>query len=82
MNRLSHDYLAGIFVRELRTRHGILVLNTLNDANVIRVQPPLVIGEEHLEIFASAMEQCLERFRSFPRTALRSWNLLVRALRT
>jgi putrescine aminotransferase len=79
LNRLSHDYFAGLILKELRENHKIITLNTLNDANVLRAQPPLIIEQRHADAFVSALDEVLQRLNKFTSAAIASWRLLVRA---
>ncbi|HEY6362789.1 MAG TPA: aspartate aminotransferase family protein [Vicinamibacterales bacterium] len=81
LQRLSHDFIAGLFVLELRQTHRILTLSTLNDPTVLRAQPPLVCTHGHVEEFVRALDQTLTEFRdSLSAGLLKHWHLLVRAL--
>jgi putrescine aminotransferase len=79
LNSLSHEYFAGLVLMELRTQHRVMTLNTLNDANVLRAQPPLIIGRDEADVFVDALDQALARLPSFPRAAFQSRHLLRKA---
>lgn len=79
LNRLSHDYFAGLVLLVLRQDHHMLTLNTLNDPNVLRVQPPLIVSEEEIEAFVEALDEVLSRWRGFPNAAVSNWQLFAKA---
>jgi acetylornithine/succinyldiaminopimelate/putrescine aminotransferase len=79
LNSLSHEYFAGLVLMELRKQHRVMTLNTLNDANVLRAQPPLIIGRDEADVFVDALDQVLARLPSFPRAAFQSRHLLRKA---
>ncbi len=56
VNKLSEEYLAAIVAGQLLNQHRIITAYTLNNPNVIRLAPPLVITEEQLNSVADALE--------------------------
>lgn len=47
---------------------GILTAFTLNNPKVLRVQPPLIIGEKELTVFVEALAESLAQARTFLQT--------------
>lgn len=58
----SHDDIAGIVIAGMAQR-GVLAAYTLNNATVIRFEPPLVISDEEIEKAASAFDEALQNAR-------------------
>ena len=53
--------LPGFIGAELLREHGVLVAFTEYNRNVVRLQPPLVIGQAEVDRFCDAMEAVLKR---------------------
>ena len=54
---LSKEYLASMVAGLLLSEHQIITAYTLNNPNVIRFEPPLIIADDDLERVADAFEQ-------------------------
>jgi len=67
---LAREYLASMIAAELLTRHNILTAYTLNNPNVIRLQPPLIITTGQLDEVVAALDETLTRCKSLAATAL------------
>jgi putrescine aminotransferase len=61
---LAREYLASMIAAELLTKHNILTAYTLNNPNVIRLQPPLIITTEQLDEVVAALDETLIRCKS------------------
>ena len=61
---LSREYLASMIAAELLTKHNILTAYTLNNPNVIRLQPPLIVTTGQLDEVAAALDETLGRCKS------------------
>lgn len=79
IDRLSHEYLTGLILMRLLNQHRVMTAFTLNNPNVLRLEPPLNIKQEHLDYFVASLNETLQKQGSFTRAALRSWRLLLRA---
>ena len=79
VNRLSHDYLTGLILMRLLSQPRIMTAFTLNNPNVLRLEPPLNIRQEQLEYFVISFDETMQNLGSFTWAALRSWPLLLRA---
>lgn len=55
----TREGIGGFLMSELITA-GVLVAYTLNNPNVIRIEPPLIISEEQLEIVIGAIARALD----------------------
>jgi 4-aminobutyrate aminotransferase-like enzyme len=56
--QLSGDELAAHVIDELR-EHGILVGLTGKRNDVLKIRPPLVFGDEHVELLVTALDRLL-----------------------
>lgn len=54
---LSHEYLAASVSALLLHDHGIITAYTLNNPNVIRFEPPLIVSDAEIDRVAEAFEQ-------------------------
>lgn len=79
LNRLSKSYMSNLVIMRLLNRYRLMTAFTLNNLNVLRLEPPLNIEQEHLDYFVASLDETLQRLGSFTRAALRSWPLLLRA---
>lgn len=57
-------------VRQLFRRHRIITAFTLNNFDVLRIMPPLVVRREQIEIFLEALEDVLKKVRLFSKFRL------------
>lgn len=46
----------------LLKEYGILTFSTLNNPNVIRIQPPLIITKDEIDYFIKSFENVLKKF--------------------
>jgi putrescine aminotransferase len=65
VNKISQEYLASMVAGFLLNNHRIITAYTLNNPNVIRLEPPLIISEEQLDILLNALEDTFAKNRSF-----------------
>jgi putrescine aminotransferase len=80
VNRLSRHYFAAAIMMRLIKEHQIITAFTLNDPNVLRLEPPLTIERTHLDRVVTALEQTLQECGSFARMAVHSAPVLRRAV--
>lgn len=65
LEKLSQEYLGSLVAGELLNRHRVITAYTLNNPNVIRLEPPLGVGYEQIDYVLKALAEVLERNRSF-----------------
>lgn len=65
INRLAGEYLGAMVAGELMNRHRIITAYTLNNPNVIRLEPPLTVTQEQIDRVLAALEEIFSRHRSF-----------------
>ena len=68
-------FMASI-IREMFTRYGILVHFAPSAPDVLHLMPPLVVEEQHLDLFAEALDDLLERGLARAAAAFVKGNLL------
>ena len=79
VNELSNEYLASMVAGELLQKHRIITAYTLNNPNVIRLEPPLILEQEHLDRVLVALEDILEQNRGVWSMALSSAKTAARS---
>ncbi|MDN5345236.1 MAG: putrescine aminotransferase, partial [Clostridia bacterium] len=59
VNELAGEYFGSLVAGELMNKHQIITAYTLNNPNVIRLEPPLVVAKEEIEQVLAALEAIL-----------------------
>ncbi|MDI3316406.1 MAG: aspartate aminotransferase family protein [Bacillota bacterium] len=65
VNRAAAEYGASLVAAQLLDRYRIITAYTLNNPNVIRFEPPLVVTEEQVRRTLNAVRAVLSEHRSF-----------------
>lgn len=55
-DKLSYEYLGSLVAGELFNKHHLITAYTLNNPNVIRLEPPLTVSCEQMDHFIAGME--------------------------
>ncbi len=77
INKLSAEYLGAMVAGQLLNKHNILTVYTLNNPNVIRLEPPLSFGRKHVEIVINALEDIFNNNSNFYKAAFSTGKDLV-----
>lgn len=72
MKKLSSEFLSSMIGGELQKSYGLLTLFTLNNPNVLRLEPPLNVSYEQLDYCVDAFDKLFSRHKSFLKMALQS----------
>ncbi len=67
---LSKEYFASLLAGKLLNEYNIITAYTLNNPNVIRIEPPLNISYEHLDRLLEGLENILTENKSFIKLAV------------
>jgi len=67
---LSKEYLAGMVSGILNQQYHIITAYTLNNPNVIRFEPPLIVTDEHIDYVADSFEGVCKKYKGFSGIAL------------
>lgn len=59
VNKVLQDYVGSLVAGELFNKHRIITAYTLNNPNVIRLEPPLIVTKEQLDRALVAIEDIL-----------------------
>lgn len=65
LSKLKNEYLGSLIAGELFNKHGIITAYTLNNPNVIRIEPPLTITYEQLDHFVKALNEVCSKNKDF-----------------
>lgn len=69
VENLSSEYYASLVAGKLLERYNIITAYTLNNPNVIRIEPPLVVSMEQIDKLLEALEGIFSQSRGFIRMA-------------
>ncbi len=65
VSKLSNEYLGSMVAVELLNKHRIVTAYTLNNPNVIRLEPPLIVSKEEIDCVLNALEDVLKHHKGF-----------------
>ncbi|GAW91345.1 PLP-dependent aminotransferase [Calderihabitans maritimus] len=80
LGRLSQEYMGALVAVELMNRHRIITAYTLNNPNVIRLEPPLTVTREEIDRVVEALDEILSRNRNFWGMALSGTKTVIRTI--
>ncbi len=72
VSKISSEYLGSLVAGELINRYHIITAYTLNNPNVIRLEPPLIVTKEDLDVLVNALDDLFTSHPTFTRIALAS----------
>lgn len=80
VDKLASEYLGAMIAGELLNKHRIITAYTLNNPNVIRLEPPLTVSYDQLDLLLEALNEVFAKNRGFGdmvissgKTILSSW---------
>ncbi|MDK2985199.1 MAG: putrescine aminotransferase [Clostridia bacterium] len=79
-DKLSKEYIGAMIAGELMNKHKIITAYTLNNPNVIRIEPPLIVEYNHLDTLVDALEESLARNNNFMKIAWSSSKTILKSL--
>lgn len=65
LEKVAQEYLGALIAGELMNKHYIITAYTLNNPNVIRLEPPLTISYAQLDRMIEALEQVCRENKGF-----------------
>lgn len=77
---LVDEYVGGIVASELINNYNIITAYTLNNPNVIRIQPPLTITYSQLDRMTNALEEILAKNKTVGNIAFRNTKTLIKSI--
>src|SRR5499433_475322 len=79
LHKIDKALFAQVVVSQLLSKHRILTQVAGHNLDVIRILPPLIIGEKEVEMFVNALDGVLTECRKFPGPMWELGNNFVRA---
>ncbi len=79
-NKLSEEYFASLVASELLNEYQIITAYTLNNPNVIRLQPPLVVEKEQLDRVVFALDEICQKYRGVGRLLAKTGKEVIKGL--
>lgn len=70
ITKLAEEYLASLIAGQLMNNYHIITAYTLNNPNVIRFEPPLIVSREQMDKLLAAMEDIFKNNSSM-------WSILL-----
>ncbi|MDK2806134.1 aspartate aminotransferase family protein [Thermoanaerobacterium thermosaccharolyticum] len=80
VSKLSNEYLGSLVAGELQNKHHIITAYTLNNPNVIRFEPPLIVTKEQLDRVVDALDEIMTRSGSLLGMTLSSAKTVIGSL--
>ncbi|OPX86717.1 MAG: Putrescine aminotransferase [Pelotomaculum sp. PtaB.Bin104] len=80
VNKISEEYLGSMVAGELLNKHRIITAYTLNNPNVIRLEPPLMVTREQIDTLLKALEGILVAHKGFFSVAASSVKTIFHSL--
>ena len=80
IERAASEYLGAMVAGELLNKHRIITAYTLNNPNVIRLEPPLTVTYEQIDHLLSALEEICASNKGFGDMVLASGKTIVGSL--
>jgi acetylornithine/succinyldiaminopimelate/putrescine aminotransferase len=79
LHKIDKALFAQMVVSQMLSKHRILTQVAGHNMDVIRILPPLIIGEKEVDMFVSALDDVLTECRKFPGPMWELGNNFVRA---
>lgn len=65
LNKIAEEYYASLVAAELLKKHQVITAYTLNNPNVMRLEPPLIVEKSEIDYVLNALEDVLSHSTSF-----------------
>lgn len=80
LSELSKEYFASLVAGKLMNEYGIITAYTLNNPNVIRLEPPLIVEFEELDKIVYALNDIFEKNSGFLSLGLDSGKQVLKSI--
>ncbi len=77
INQIAEEYLAALVAAELMNDYRVITAYTLNNPNVIRLEPPLIVTREQLDHLVDALQGIFQKHQNMWKLVLASGKRLV-----
>lgn len=64
LNKLAHEYTGSLIAGILHQEYQIITAYTLNNPNVIRLEPPLIVSYEEIDQLIEALDAIFNQYKS------------------
>ncbi len=81
LTKLSEEYMGSLVAGELLNKYGIITAFTLNNPNVIRLEPPLIVSYRQLDRVIDALDEILSSHKGFISIAASSAKTILKSLK-
>ncbi|MDD4335160.1 MAG: aspartate aminotransferase family protein [Desulfotomaculaceae bacterium] len=78
--KLSEEYLGSLVAGELVNKHRIITAYTLNNPNVIRLEPPLSVSKDQIDVVLQALENIFATHKGFFSAAKSGAKSIIKSL--
>lgn len=78
IGKLSKEYTGALIAERLKNEHNIITAYTLNNPNVIRLEPPLIVKKAELDKVVNALDEVLKNSSNFFSLAAKSSKKIVK----
>ncbi|KJF25484.1 aspartate aminotransferase family protein [Clostridium aceticum] len=76
---MLEEYTGGLIATELLNNYKIITAYTLNNPNVIRVEPPLTISYEEIDVFIRGLEDILAKYKGMTGLAINNFKSIFQS---
>ncbi len=80
VGKLADEYLGAMIAGELLNKHQIITAYTLNNPNVIRLEPPLTVSYEQLDKLLAALDKIFANNKGFGDIVISSSKTILASL--
>ncbi len=80
VGKLADEYLGAMVSGELLNKHQIITAYTLNNPNVIRLEPPLIVSYEELDKLLVALDEIFAKNKGFGDMVISSSKTILASL--
>ena len=82
VHSLDSSMFPQLIVTPLLTKHRILTQVAANNADIVKILPPLIVGEKEIDRFVKALDEVVADLGKFPGPVWEMGQNFVKALRT
>lgn len=80
LQNLAQEYTGALVAGQLLERHHIITAYTLNNPNVIRLEPPLVVTQAQMQAVVDALDAVLQEAKGFAGLGLATARTMLKGL--
>ena len=77
INQIAEEYLGALVAAEMMNNYQVITAYTLNNPNVIRLEPPLIVSREQLDHLVHALQDIFQKYQSMWKLVLATGKRLI-----